>query len=65
MQVLIQLEVQGMFNRVVRLVGGHGLRDIVWRLGGNRCWGCCGGLGVNLSVFVDLGEALLREHYSF
>ena len=33
MQVLIQLEVQGMFNRVVRLVGGHGLRDIVWRLG--------------------------------
>ena len=22
---------------------------------GNRCWGCCGGRGVNLSVFVDLG----------
>ena len=33
------------------------MRDIVWRIGKkkNRCWGCCGRLGVNLSVFVDLG----------
>ena len=38
----------------------RGMVDVPsWGCGGvrlkNRCWGCCGGLGVNLSVFVDLG----------